>query len=62
MLKNLSENSFATLRLPFESGKQSPMNIGLLNFFLLFIQALLMSPCQNAISPETVSSQTIKGR
>jgi len=43
MLKNLSENSFATLRLPFESGKQSPMNIGLLNFFLLFIQALLIS-------------------
>ncbi|MGG3965547.1 hypothetical protein [Heyndrickxia faecalis] len=43
MLKNLSENSFATLRLPFESGKQTPMNIGLLNFLLILIQALLIS-------------------
>ncbi|WP_018664951.1 hypothetical protein [Heyndrickxia acidiproducens] len=43
MLKNLSESSFATLRLPFESGKQTPRNIGLLNFLLIVFQALLIS-------------------
>ena len=41
MSKGLSEEDFATLRTPFESGRQSPSNLGKLLLFSAPFQALL---------------------
>ncbi|WP_054950400.1 hypothetical protein [Numidum massiliense] len=41
MLKKLSEEDFAVLRGPFESGRQSPEILGRALFLFIFLQALL---------------------
>lgn len=41
-MKKLSESSFTALRLPFESGRQTPGNMSIALFLFVLIQALLI--------------------